>query len=139
MLRKKDMKKQRQVVSGLWGRRARIIVGSFGVLAALLTFFLQRHGVDRKYSEIGFGTFLLLLLLLSAFRPVWNRLRFWAVLGVILATHLAGWTFLATRTEHFSFLPMFIILVIEVALGASVIAKAIPEDERTVLDYVDRL
>jgi hypothetical protein len=117
------------------GRAAAALVGLVGSVIGIV---LETRGIAWKYSEIGFGTLMLAWLLLSGFRPEWRRARFWMSMTAILAIHLAVWISLATRIDRFHFGPMLILLAVELVLGASLIAKAIPEDERIMLQYVDK-
>lgn len=81
---------------------------------------------------------MLLWLLITGFRPEWRRVRFWIVIAAITGVHLGVWIFLANRLDRFGFGLMFILVVVELVLGASLIAKSIPEDEQVMLDYIAR-
>ena len=117
------------------GRVAGILVGLAAFVVGLL---LDKQGVSWKYSETGLGTIMLLWCLLSAFRPEWHRRRFWIVLAAIITAHLAGWVYLAQRIERFGFILMFILIIVEIMLGAGVILRAIPEDYQVMVDYIYR-
>jgi len=76
--------------------------------------------------------------LLSIFRPEWHRPRFWMVMAAIISVHLAGWVYLANRIERFGVGLMFLMVIVELMVGASVILKAIPDDYATMLEYIHR-
>jgi hypothetical protein len=124
--------------SRFWHRPARIVAVLAGIAGAIISLWLERRGIRWKYSEVGFGTVMLLWLLITGFRPAWSRLRFWMVMTAITAVHLAVWISLANKFDRFRFGVMFVLLVAELVLGASLIAKAIPEDEQVMLDYIAR-
>lgn len=129
---------QRQGHSRIWKRPGRLVFGVVGVIAAIIGALLQRHGFERKYTDIGITTLFLVWLLLSAFRPEWRRVRFWAVLGAITAAHIAGWWFLTSAVEKLGFPLMFVIVVAELVACATLIIKAIPGDEKSMGDYIDQ-
>ena len=109
-----------------------------GVAASILSLFLEHRGVSWKYSDTGFGTILLVWCLLSIFRPEWHRPRFWTVMAAITIVHLAGWVYLANRIERFGFGWMFLLVIVELMVGGSVVLKAIPEDYAIMVDYIHR-
>ena len=129
--------RQRRAYSRVWNRPNWVLTTLIALGALCVSVLMEKLGVSWKYSEIWCGTAILLWLLLSFFRPEWRRLRFWMVLAAIIGMHLCGWAFLAARIERFGFALMFVLLVVELVLGASLIAKAIPEDERSMLDHID--
>jgi hypothetical protein len=122
----------------MWNRPGRLAAISVGVAIGIIGLFLQQRGVSWKYSEAGLGTILLVWCLLSVFRPEWHRRRFWLVMSGIVLVHLTGWVYLANRMERFGFALMFILVIVEIMLGASVILKAIPEDYQLMVDYIYR-
>jgi hypothetical protein len=111
---------------------------SVGLISALISLFLQQQGVSWKYSETGFGTIILVWCLLSVFRPEWQRRRFWLVMAAIVVAHLTGWVYLTNRIERFGFGLMFLLVVVEIMVGATVVLKAIPEDYQVMVDYIHR-
>jgi hypothetical protein len=119
-------------------RPSRLVTISFGIAASVVGIFLEQYGVSWKYSEIGFGTIILVFCLLSGFRPEWQRRRFWLVMAVIVVPHLTGWVYLANRIERFGFALGFILLIGEIVVGAGMIFKAIPEDYQVMVDYIYR-
>jgi hypothetical protein len=124
--------------SPFWHRPARVIAILTGLAGAITSLWLESEGIRWKYSEVGFGTLMLLWLLLSGFRPEWRRIRFWIVMAGLTAAHLAAWIFLANKVERLGFGLMYILIVAELVLGASLIAKAIPEDEQAMLAHIGR-
>ena len=122
----------------MWSRPGRLIAISVGIIAGLISLVLQEYGVGWKYSEIFFGTILLVWCLLSIFRPEWHRQRFWPAMIAIVAVHLTGWTYLANRIERFGFVFMFLLIIVEIMLGAGVILKSIPEDYGVMVDHIHR-
>jgi hypothetical protein len=120
-----------------WNRPRHLTAIFVGLTVGVVGTFLERQGVSWKYSEIGGGTVLLVWFLLSAFRPEWRKRRFWFVVGIVVV-HLTGWVYLTTRIERFGFPLMFILVIVEIALGASAILKAIPEDYQVMVDYISR-
>jgi hypothetical protein len=98
----------------------------------------RKVGISWKYSEVAFGTAIVLWALLSGFRPEWRRARYWLVLAAVVGVHLWGWLYLARRIDRFGFALMFLLVVVELAIGASLISKLIPEDEEGMLDYINR-
>jgi hypothetical protein len=54
----------------------------------------------------------------------------------IILAHLAGWVYLTNRIERFGFGWMFLLVIVELMVGASVVLKAIPEDYATMVDYL---
>lgn len=117
------------------GRLSAILVG---LAASVISLFLEKQGVSWKYSETGLGTILLVWCLLSAFRPEWHRRRFWLLMAAIVVAHLAVWVYLAHSIDRFGFISMFILVIVEIILGAGVILRAIPEDYQVMVDYIDR-
>jgi hypothetical protein len=59
-------------------------------------------------------------------------------MAAIVVVHLTGWVYLANRIERFGFGLMFLLVIVEIMLGASVILKAIPEDYAIMVDYIYR-
>ncbi len=109
-----------------------------GLTGGIISLWLESKGSRWKYSEVGFGTLMLLWLLLTGFRPEWRRIRFWIVMASLTVGHLALWIFIANKVERFGFGLMFMLIVAELVLGASLIAKAIPEDEQIMLAHIAR-
>jgi hypothetical protein len=124
--------------SRFWHRPARIVAVFVGLAGSIISLWLERKGIRWKYSEVGFGTVLLVWLLITSFRPEWRRLRFWIVMVGITSVHLVVWIFLSNRLDRFGLGLMFLLVVGELVLGASLIAKIIPEDEQVMLDYIAR-
>ena len=108
------------------------------MLAAAIGWVLQSHGFGWKYSDVGITTVILVWFMLAGFRPEWRRLRYWLILSVMLAAHVAGWLALASSVEHLGFPLMFVIVVAELVAAATLTVKAIPEDERVMSDYIGR-
>ena len=119
-----------------WKRPSRLAAISLGLVGAAIGICLEHYGVSWKYSETGFGSLLLVWGLVSLFRPEWHRPRFWLVVSALLILHLIGWMYLARRIVHFGFALMFVLVVVEIMLGAWLILKAIPEDNTTILKYI---
>jgi hypothetical protein len=99
---------------------------------------LRQKGIASPYFETGFTGVLVLWLLMAGFRPEWKRFRYWLVLLGIAASHIALWIYLERRIEHLGFVPMFALVSGEVVLGATLIAKLIPEDTQLMLEYIKR-
>lgn len=129
---------QQKSRSRMWNRPGRAVAISVGLMAGLISLFLQQQGVSWKYLETGLGTILLVWCLLSAFRPEWPKRRFWGVIAAIVVAHLIGWVYLTNRIERFGLGLMFLLVVVEIVLGAIVVLKAIPEDYQVMVDYIHR-
>lgn len=129
---------ERSTFSRFWRRPSRTVTIAFAIAGSVVSFALERKGIRWKYSETAFGTIMLVWLLLSGFRPEWRKARYWVALAFITALHLLLWLFLASRVERFGLGLMFVLLVAELALGATLLAKVMPEDETTMLDYLQR-
>ena len=85
-----------------------------------------------------FGTLILVWLLLSYFRPEWHRCRFWVAMVTVTTLHLCLWSYLAKRIDRFGFGLMFILVIVELVLAATLITKLIPEDQQAMADYGKR-
>ena len=59
-------------------------------------------------------------------------------MAAIIAAHLAVWVYLGHRIERFGFISMFILVIVEIIIGAGAILRAIPEDYQVMVDYIDR-
>ena len=129
---------QRIGCSRIGRRPGRLAAVSVGVFAAVIGAVLRGHGFDWKYSDIGITTLLLVWFLLAGFRPEWPRVRYWLVSSAIVAAHLAGWIRLTSSIEHVGFPLMFAIVIAEFLVAATLIVKAIPEDESVMSDYINR-
>ncbi len=65
-------------------------------------------------------------------------MRYWLVSSLIVAAHLVGWIHLTSTNQHIGFPLMFAIVIAELVVAAALIAKAIPEDESVMSDYINR-
>ena len=135
---KPSSRRKRDVYSRFWSRPSRTIVVLFGLLGTVISGILDQKGIPWKYSEVVFGTLLLLWLLLSGFRPEWRRARYWIAMAVTTALHLWLWLFLVSRIDRFGFALMFVLVIVELTVAGSVIAKLIPEDEKAMLEHIQR-
>ena len=124
--------------SRIWRRPGRLAAVVVGLLAAVIGAVLEGHGFGWKYSDIGITTVALVWFLLAGFRPEWHRVRYWLVSSAILAAHLAGWVRLTRTVEHIGFPLMFAIVIAEILVAATLMVKAIPEDESVMSDYINR-
>jgi hypothetical protein len=124
--------------SRLWRRPSRVAAIVVGLSAAVVGAVLQEHGFGWKYSDVGITTVLLVWFLLAGFRPAWHRVRYWLLLCAIVAAHVVGWVRLTSSIEHIGFPLMFGIVIVEVFVAATLIMRAIPEDEKVMGDYINR-
>jgi len=112
--------------SRLWRRPTRVIAWVVGLGAAIVGELLKQNGIASPYFETGFTGILVLWVLMAGFR-----------LG-ITASHIALWVYLERRIGHLGFVPMFALVSGEVLLGATLVAKLIPEDTQLMLEYIRR-
>jgi len=124
--------------SRLWRRPTRVIAWVVGLGAAIVGELLKQNGIASPYFETGFTGILVLWVLMAGFRPEWKRFRYWLVLLGITASHIALWVYLERRIGHLGFVPMFALVSGEVLLGATLVAKLIPEDTQLMLEYIRR-
>ena len=124
--------------SRLWRRPTPLIAITVGLGAAIVGELLQQKGITAPYFEIGFTGILLLWLLLAGFRPEWRRIRYWLALLGIVVSHIALWVYLERRIGHMGFVPKFAMVSLELVIGATLIAKLIPEDTQAMVEYIAR-
>ena len=94
--------------SRLWRRPTRVIAWVVGLGAAIVGELLKQNGIASPYFETGFTGILVL------------------------------WVYLERRIGHLGFVPMFALVSGEVLLGATLVAKLIPEDTQLMLEYIRR-
>lgn len=124
--------------SWLWHRPSRFVAGCVGLFAATVGWILQSWGARGAYFETAFTGLIVLWCLLSAFRSEWRRSRFWVVVSVISGLHIFLWLYLERRSGHIGFALMFVVVVLELVLGATAVVKTIPEDQQIMGEQIRR-
>ena len=123
-------KKRNDGHSVLSRRLTRFVAIGIGLAAAIIGEGLQSKGLSQSYVETGLTTLLLLWALLAAFRPEWRRSRYWLAMLGIAVLHISFWLYIERRTGQLGFIPMFTLVAVELVVGAALIMKLIPEDQR---------